>query len=69
MELQLHRKIFYVYLLKPVDINHSLLETYSVQLRVKSAFVVVKINKDLTGGNLSTLELCSVEVTNSFVAM
>lgn len=41
-----------------------------MQPRVKgSAFVVVKINKDLTGGNLCILELFYVPVTNSFSAV
>lgn len=53
-----------------MDVNHSMLETYSMQPRVKgSAFVMVKINKDLTGGNFSILELFYVEVTNRFFAV
>lgn len=41
-----------------------------MQPRVKgSAFVMVKINKDLSGGSISILELFYVEVTNCFYAV
>lgn len=46
--------VYFLGSLEPVDIKHSMLEIYSIQLCAKGpTFVMEKINNGLTGGNIS----------------